>query len=165
MNKQEIYEYLKEKNIDVQITEHPAVYTVAEAEALTLPHSECSAKNLFLRDDKKRNYYLFTLPYSRAVSIKALQTAISSRSLQFASEKDLMAILQLEKGSVTPLGLLHDTAKDVHFYLDAAFRDSYINIHPNENTATLTMRTCDLARLLEERGIKVNYLDPAGEIL
>lgn len=159
MNKQEIYEYLKAKNITVEITEHPPVFTVEEADALCLPHAEYHAKNLFLRDDKKRNHYLFTLSAHRAFSIKALQAAIFSRPLQFAPEKDLMAILQLEKGSVTPLGLLNDSERKVRFYLDPAFRDSFINLHPNENTATLTMRAADLVHLLEDRGIEVNYLD------
>ena len=76
MNKQEVYEFLKQKNIPYRAYEHEAVFTVEAANALNLPNPECGAKNLFLRDDKKRNYYLFTLKDDRTVNIKELQPYI-----------------------------------------------------------------------------------------
>ena len=56
MNKQELYQFLDEQKIEYSVIEHAPVYTVEEAEKLCLPHPEAGAKNLFLRDDKKRNY-------------------------------------------------------------------------------------------------------------
>ena len=159
MNKQEIYEFLNHKGIPSQCTEHIAIYTVEEAESVVIPHSECNAKNLFLRDDKKRNFYLFTLPYHRAVSIKELRSIIGARPLRFACEEELWNILRLKKGSVTPLGLLNDEAHKVKFYLDSYFRDGYMNIHPNENTATIHIATADLLQLLAERGTETEYLE------
>lgn len=61
MNKQEVYAFLKEKNLDFEITEHPAVYSMEELAQVALPYPEADAKNLFVRDDKKRNYYLITV--------------------------------------------------------------------------------------------------------
>ena len=48
MNKQEIYEYLKEKNIWHEITEHKAVYNMEELSEIPLPYPEADAKNLFV---------------------------------------------------------------------------------------------------------------------
>ena len=61
MNKQEIYDLLREKGLWFEVTEHPAVYNMAELAEIALPYPEADAKNLFVRDDKKRNYYLVTV--------------------------------------------------------------------------------------------------------
>ena len=61
MDKVQIYNFLKEKGIWYKTIEHEPVFTVEQAEALNLPDPETGAKNLFLRDDKKRNYYLITV--------------------------------------------------------------------------------------------------------
>ncbi|WP_319637431.1 hypothetical protein [[Clostridium] scindens] len=41
-----------------EITEHEAVYNMAELSGIKIPYPEYDAKSLFVRDDKKRNYYL-----------------------------------------------------------------------------------------------------------
>ena len=62
MKRQEILALLDQKHISYELIEHPAIYTIEEGRAVHMPHSEDVAKNLFLRDDKKRNYYLLYLP-------------------------------------------------------------------------------------------------------
>ena len=61
MNKQEVYAFLDAKNIPHEITEHAAVYNMEELAQVTLPYPDRDAKNLFVRDDKRRNYYLITV--------------------------------------------------------------------------------------------------------
>jgi len=56
VNKEEIYEYLESKNIKFEITEHEAVFNMAELSNINSPYADRDAKNLFVRDDKKRNY-------------------------------------------------------------------------------------------------------------
>ena len=58
MNKQEIYAFLAAKGLWHEITEHRAVYTMAELSDIAVPYPEADAKNLFVRDDKKQNYLL-----------------------------------------------------------------------------------------------------------
>ncbi len=53
MNKQQIYEYLKQENIGHEITEYKAVYNMDELSKIEIPYPEYDAKNLFVRDDKK----------------------------------------------------------------------------------------------------------------
>ena len=57
MNKQEIYEYLNQQHIWYEVTEHKAVYNMAEVAEIHLPYPKADAKNLFIRDDKKRNFF------------------------------------------------------------------------------------------------------------
>ena len=56
MNKQEVYDFLKNNGIEFEAVEHPAVFHMGEDHGVELPHPEADAKNLFVRDDKKQNY-------------------------------------------------------------------------------------------------------------
>ena len=93
------------------------------------------------------------------MDFKKLRKQIGSRRLTFASEEDLDKILQLTKGSVTPLGLLNDTQHCVRFLLDSSFCGKRIGVHPNENTATIYLRTDDLLSILGQNGIYSEYID------
>ena len=160
MNKQEIYNYLNENHIWHEITEHKAVYNMAELSAVTLPYPEADAKNLFVRDDKKRTYYLITVKGDRRVDLKEFRKTHHTRPLSFASENDLMELLHLVPGSVTPLGLLNDAACRVQFFLDEAFLETpgLISVHPNENTATVWLHTEALLSILRDHGTSVHVV-------
>ena len=148
--KKEITELLERKGIAYEIMDHAAVYTVEEAAALNLPYPEAAAKNLFLRDDKKRNFYLLVARDDVTVNLKNLREKIGSRPLSFASPQLLDEILGLVPGSVTPLGVLNDEERKVEVLLDSAFEGKRIAMHPNENTATLWMQEEDLAGIIKE---------------
>ena len=152
MNKAEVYRYLAEQNIPHEITEHKAVFNMEELDSVALPYPEWDAKNLFVRDDKKRNYYLITVKGDKRVDLKAFRKAHGLRALSFASAEELLAMLDLIPGAVTPLGLLNDAARSVHFYLDVEFIGNKIGVHPNDNTATVLLKTEDLIRVLRENG-------------
>lgn len=70
MNKGSIYKYLNDKNMWYEITEHKAVYTMEELSKIDIPYPESDAKNLFVRDDKKKNYYLITVKGNKKVDLK-----------------------------------------------------------------------------------------------
>ena len=152
MNKKELYAFLEEKGIETEITEHEAAYTVSDLDRIDLPHPETIAKNLFLRDQKKRNYYILTVREDAEVDLKRFGKECGGGHLSFGSEDDLMSILGLRKGSVTPFGILNDTQRVTHLWLDSAFRNGKVSVHPNENTAMVCLKTEDLERL-------VNYPD------
>ncbi|MBR4501835.1 MAG: prolyl-tRNA synthetase associated domain-containing protein [Clostridia bacterium] len=156
MTKQETYEYLDSHGIVYEVTEHAAVYNMEQLDAVRLPYPECDAKNLFVRDDKKRNYFLITVKGDKRVDLKAFRQAFGTRKLSFASADDLMAIMGLIPGAVTPLGLLNDEERKVALYLDKAFLGGLIGVHPNDNTATVWMKAEDLAALIREHGSTVN---------
>lgn len=156
--KKEIIDYLNENKIKYEIAEHPAVYTVEEADALNLPHPEAGTKNLFLRDDKKRRYYLVVARENVSINLKELRAKLESRPLTFASEKDLAAILGLIPGAVTPLGVLNDEEHRVEVVLDAALSGKLIAMHPNENTATIWLREEELTKLISEHGNEILFI-------
>ena len=161
MNKQEIYELLKNKNIGHEIIEHKAVFNMEELIEIDLPYKEVNGKNLFVRDDKKRNYYLITIKGDKKVNLKEFSERNHMRRLSFASETDLMDIMGLIPGSVTPFGILNDKELKVHFYIDQDFTgDSHlIGVHPNENTATVFLKVEDLINIIKEHGNQVHIVD------
>ena len=121
MNKQEIYKFLNDKNIWHEITEHKAVFNMAELSEINIPYPEADAKNIFVRDDKKRNYYLITVKGDKKVDLKEFRKNNNTRALSFASENDLMDIMNLIPGSVTPLGMINDKEMKVKLFIDKEF--------------------------------------------
>lgn len=160
MNKQEIYDYLRQENIWHEITEHEAVYNMAELSNIEVPYPEYDAKNLFVRDDKKRNYYLITVKGDKRVNLKEFRKNNNTRPLSFASAEDLMEKMNLIPGAVTPLGLLNDAECKVTLFLDKEFVDDkgLIGVHPNDNTATVWLKVSDLMKLIQQHGNTVNVV-------
>ena len=155
--KQEIYDYLKEKEIRHEITEHKAVFNMEELDSVELPYPDRDAKNLFVRDDKRRSYYLITVKGDKRVDLKEFRKTYGTRPLSFVKPDELADILGLIPGAVTPFGLLNDSEKKVAFYIDAEFLggSGLIGVHPNDNTATVWLKAEDLIRIIREHGNEV----------
>lgn len=158
LDKQGVYTFLKEHDVSFTATEHEAVFSMEALISTEIPHPEADAKNLFIRDDKKRNYYLITVRGNKRVNLKEFRRTHGLRNLSFASAEDLQDLLGLAPGSVSPFGLLNDTNHKVQFYLDEAFADGLIGIHPNDNTATVLLKTDDLIRVIEAEGHPVHIV-------
>ena len=88
------------------------------------------------------------------MDLKAFRQRNHTRPLSFAAPEELRMMLGLVPGSVSPFGLLHDEQGRVEFFLDRAFLEvpGLIGIHPNDNTATVWLKTADFIGLLEEAG-------------
>lgn len=67
--------------------------------------------------------------------------------------------MKLMPGAVTPLGLLNDEERKVTLYLDSAFTGGLIDVHPNDNTATVWLKTEDLVSVIEDHGNTVNIVE------
>lgn len=110
---------------------------MAELSEIEIPYPEADAKNLFVHDDKRLNYYLITVKGEKRVNLKAFRRNNGTRPLTFASAEELKNILGLILGAVTPLGLLNGLKTPVRFFIDRDFfkGNGLIGVHPNDNTA------------------------------
>ena len=156
--KQEVYALLNERGIEYEAIEHEAVYNMEEADALELPHREAGTKNLFIRDDKKRNYYVVSIPEHDRLDLKGLREKLESRPLKFAQDNELMDLMGLIPGQVTPFGTLNDTEHKVKVLISDYFRGGLMDAHPNDNTATIWLKSADLVKLVEEHGNDVHIV-------
>ncbi len=158
--KEEIYEFLKQKGIVFEKIEHAAVFTIAEVEALGIDREGKIAKNLFLRDAKGKRHFLVTIPEEKSVDLKSLAQKLDSSKLSFASEERLMKYLGLTKGSVTPLGVLNDEACEVEVIFDASLQHMpRFGVHPNDNTASVFLAVDDLEQIIRAHGNAFSYLE------
>ena len=158
LTKEDIVKLLEEKKISYEIVEHQAVYTIDEMLDCELPHPEQIAKNLFIRDDKKRKYYLITCLEDKKVNLKEFRKEHDTRPLTFASEDDLMAKMGLIRGAVTPFGILANEEKDVVVYFDKDYENKLMGIHPCDNTATVYVNCRDVAKLIKAHGNELHFV-------
>ena len=95
----------------------------------------------------------------KTVDLKALRGQLGTSALSFASEDRLKRFLGLEKGAVTPLGILNDEARavEVLFDRDLAGLPS-LGVHPNRNTATVFLAFSDLEFLIRSHGNSVSFV-------
>ena len=160
MNKKvDIYEYLNANNIWYEKINHEAVYNMDELSKIDIPYFDVIAKNLFIRDDKKRNYYLITLKGNKKINLKEFRKSQNTRALSFASEEELQEIMSLTAGSVSPFGLLNDENLLFNFYIYKDYDDSVIGIHPNDNTETIILKVKDLIEIIATHGNEVKILE------
>ncbi len=160
MNKKEIYDYLDKKNISYIADEHIPVYNMEDLHNITLSYPYEHAKNLFVRDDKRLSYYLICVKGDKRVNLKEFRKQHQTRPLTFCSSDELMELLCLIPGAVTPLGLLNDKECKVSLYIDKDLLEmDVIGIHPNDNSATVWMKTKDIISLVLEHGNNVNIVE------
>jgi len=70
-----------------------------------------------------------------------------------------MTHLGLTPGSVSPFGLINDSAHAVRVVLDRDLKAATrLSFHPNINTVTFTIAAPDFTRFLEACGNPVQYL-------
>lgn len=90
--KQDIYDYLNKLGYDYEVIEHQAVHNMEELSEINLPHLETIAKNLFVCDEKKRNYYLITTKGDKRVDLKDFRCKYGLSLLSLAKEEKLKEI-------------------------------------------------------------------------
>ncbi len=158
--KEEVYKYLDSLNIKYKKVEHKAVFTMEEMSKLNLEDDTEVVKNLFIRDDKKQNYYLILVKGDKRVNLKELRNNLGLRPLTFASEEDLEKYLGLKKGSVTILGILNDAEHKVKVLIDNDIKKfKEIGAHPNENTASIWLTLEDIEKILKLNNVNYNFID------
>jgi len=151
--KQEIKQYLEEKNIPFEWVEHKAVFTIEEMEELGLESMEETAKNLFLRDQKGKRHFLIVIRADKQANLKELGEKLAIGKLSFASEERLEKYMGLKKGAVSPLGVLNDENCAVEVFFDEDFlKMEKIGVHPNDNTASVYLKTEDLLSVIRDHG-------------
>jgi Ala-tRNA(Pro) deacylase len=139
--------HLAALGISYKVHSHPPVFTCEELEKYSVPGLSC--KNLFLRDQKKRRYFLVIFPAAKKTDLVMLGKSLGEPKLSFVSPNTLKEKLGVEPGAVSPFGLIYNTARDVEVYIDQEVMDApLVHFHPNRNTASLEMSIGNFRRYL-----------------
>ena len=155
-----VYQILDSLGIKYKKFDHPAVYTVEEADNFNFGIDGGKNKSLFLRNAKGDRHYLVLIEGIKRLDLKKLENLLNETRLSFASPERLMKYLKLTPGSVSPFGLINDTAKQVQVVVDnKLLRFSELAFHPNINTQTLTLKTEDFKKFLTSTKNKLFFFD------
>lgn len=158
--RKKVLDTLNDLKIDYEIIEHQAVKTMEEMHELGMEHVNAVLKNLFLYDDRKKRFFIVSTLGDKSINLKELKDKISSRPLSFASEERLKNMLGLEKGEVSPLGILNDSEGKVEVVFDEKIKTfNKVGIHPNDNTATIFLSPIYLEKLIKSKTNKFTYID------
>ena len=154
-----VFDRLNFLGIPYGLYEHPPVFTADEAAAHWRNVPGTPVKNLFLRNKKGDRHYLVIVGIEKEADLRRLVQVIGDDRLSFGSPERLMKYLGVAPGSVSPLGLIHDTARAVRVIVDSDLRGvERLIFHPNDNTASLTIAGADFARFLEQQGNTVRWI-------
>lgn len=148
-----VYEYLEQNSFIYSVVEHEAAHHVSDLVDIQEPENSVGVKNLFLRDEKKQNFFLAVVPQEKRVDIKDIRRKIGCKPLSFADEDALWTYLKIRPGSVSPFGILNDANHEVTVILDEdLFRYEQIGAHPNDNTKTVWISPNDVKKMVEQFG-------------
>jgi len=154
-----LYELLQNLGIAFEYHEHPPVATIEDALTHWKDYDSGRCKNIFFRNHKGDRHYLVILEHTRQLDIHDLEKRLKQGKLSFASDQRLMKYLGVERGSVSPFGLINDTEKHVHLFIDEKLNDfDQLAFHPNLNTATIIVSKSDFLRFLDYIGNSYEFI-------
>ena len=157
---QKVQARLAELGIPFTRHEHPAVFTVDEANEHWAGIDATHCKNLFLRNQKGNRHYLVILKHDKKADLRAVADQIGDGKLSFGSPERLMTQLGLTPGSVSPFGLINNADHQVRVVVDRDLKSAArVGFHPNLNTATLTIAFADFEKFLAACGNTVQYVN------
>lgn len=153
IGQEKVYEALKTLSIGFDYLEHPEAPTIEIAKQYWTKLDSTHCKNLFFRNHKGNRHYLVCFDCEHDMAIHDLEHILKQGKLSFASEQRMEKYLGLRPGSVSPFGLLNDAEHHVHVFLDENLRKAEkLSFHPNDNRASLAVKTADFIRYMDSTG-------------
>lgn len=156
----EVLNYLDELKIAYEVVTHPAATTTELADKYIEGVDGVRSKTLFLRDKKKKNFYLVILDDKKSVDMAKLASLTGEKRLQFASADSLKEKMGLEPGVVSIFGLLNNKDHDIKIYIDKEIiNEERISFHPNVNTKTIFINMNGMFKFFDSLNYNYEIID------
>lgn len=153
---QAAYQLLEDLNIAYQRVDHEPITSVKNV-PFTLPGPQ--VKNLVLKPRKGEHRFLVILTDEKQADLTHLAEILNEKRLSFVSEKNLVELLNVPAGSVTPLALPNDHDHKITVVIDKEIdQQDTVGFHPNINSTTLIMQFRDFEKILNHLGYKPLYV-------
>jgi Ala-tRNA(Pro) deacylase len=161
---QDLLAFLDRQGIAHSTIEHPPLFTVEQSKALRGEIPGGHTKNLFLKD-KKDAIFLVVALESALIDLKSLHRVLgASGRFSFGSADLMRELIGVEPGSVTPFGVINDTAHRVTVVLDEPMMShDILNYHPLVNTRTTAIARDDLVKFLRATGHEPRIVAVSGQ--
>ena len=138
------YDFLDKLGIEYFRVDHSPAFHIETCHAIEGLLGAPIAKNLFLCNRQKTQFYLLLMEGDKVFKTKHLSAQLGCSRLSFAQPEDLMALLGVEPGSASLLGLLQDKEKAVTLVMDSPLKaQEFLGLHPCRNTSTLRISMAD----------------------
>ena len=142
---QRVYDLLDALQISYQRVDHDPAYDMDACAGISQARGVHICKNLLLTPRNRRAFYLLAMPEDLPFRTADFSKIIGSSRLSFATGEDLQALLGVQPGSASVLGLMNDTERRVTLALERRVAEAeWFGCHPCRNTSSLRLKTKDL---------------------
>lgn len=132
--------YLDSIGVSYEILRHKEVFSCEESREVIKVENCTACKNLFVKDTGSGYFYLIVLKSEKHADLKMLSQYVGAKRFVFATDEELMSILGVTHGSVSPFALLNDKGSKTRLMMDDDVLNSKrVRFHPNDNTATVVL--------------------------
>jgi Ala-tRNA(Pro) deacylase len=139
------YRFLDALGVDYVTACHEAAFTMEQCAKIESGLGAAICKNLFLTNRQQTQFYLLMLPGDKVFKTKYLSSQLGCARLSFAQEEQMVALLGIHPGAVSPMGLVNDSEKRVVLVIDHDLLAwECVGCHPCVNTATVKLKIDDL---------------------
>ena len=137
-----IRELLDRRKILYTVSEHEPVYTSKQAAKVRGVELKTGVKALVLRT-KEGGFVMGLVAADRRMDLNKLAKIVETKSLEFASPKEVLETTGCEVGAVHPFGNLHGLPT----YMDVSVLESdLVNFNAGLHTVSIQMKAKDLVK-------------------
>lgn len=161
-----VYKLLERLNISYERIDHREANTMEACQSVNEAlQGAMICKNLFLCNHQRTSFYLLMMPGDKVFKTRELSAQIGSSRLSFGEAVYMEQYLHTSPGSVSVMGLMHDTGRRVQLLIDRdILRGEYFGCHPCMNTSSIRLRMRDLLdTFLPAVGHEPLYVELTGE--
>ena len=140
----EVYAKLKALGIPCRCVRHAPAAGADECAVVSQALGALVCKNYFLTTKSRKHWRLCIVRPEARLRTADISRQAGTPRLSFAGDEDLLEMLHVRPGSVSPMGLMFDSAREVRVLVDRALADApELAFHPCDNTETLAMSSRD----------------------
>ncbi len=139
------YDLLEELQIPFVRVSHEHIGTIEGLFGVNEALGARVAKNLFLCNSQKTDFYLLIMQGEKPFKTKLLSPQLECSRLSFASEELMVEKINCTAGSASVMGLLFDRSLSVRLVIEKGLlEEEFFAFHPCDNSATIRIKTADL---------------------
>ena len=137
--RKQVLQMLDEHLIPYMYYEHERAHTSDACLEMHFINEQVTiCKNILLCNRQQTKFYLLLLKPLTPFRTSIVSKALGASRLSFAPQNLLEDKLHLTSGSVSPLGLMFEDAKEITLCCETGVRDTpFIAFHPCDNAATV----------------------------
>ena len=138
------YEFLDRLGVPYRRADHEPAATMELCREIEKSLGCPICKNLLLTNRQQTDFYLLLMEGDKVFKTKYLSKALGCARLSFATDEQMLELVDITPGSLSVLGLMNDQAGRVRLVIDKpVLEQPEIGFHPCLNTSTLAVSMGD----------------------